>query len=423
MDLLVVPVPFFDKNMMVQAYYLRCQEGNGLFEANQAEREFDGAMLSPLLATLNAVGVDAYTMGKPIFVPVNGLMMLTDLAAQCRQPSDRVIFVVDEGCKPEEPFLSNIARLKELGFRFAMQKISRVDKYAPVAALCDYIFFDNRQMEDPRQQLMYALAQRDYRHIRTVTTHIHSQEQFEELKRLPDQGSRAPDLYEGRFYRIPITRGEHRVSPLKLNLIKLLNLVRDENFEFSAVSAIVQRDTALTVSLMRMINSPFLGLRQKVKSIGHAVTILGQVETRKWVTTAVSKLLGADRPDELSRLSLVRAKFADNLSLKFKMEQESQGIFLMGLFSVLDVILEMSMEEALRMVQVSDPIRNALLEGKGDFGKILRFMQMYELADWKAVSRELIVNDLAPEDIYEAYMGALGWYGDVVGGEDVSFGE
>ena len=246
-------------------------------------------------------------------------------------------------------------------------------------------------------------------------TAIETGDQFQALITLDPP----PRLYEGNFYRVPVTRGDHKVTPLKMNLIKLLNLVRDENFEFSSVAAIVQRDTALTVSLMRLINSPFLGLRQKVNSVSHAVTILGQVETRKWVTTAVSKLLGADRPDELTRLSLVRAKFCDNLSDKFGLKSQAPSLFLMGLFSVLDSILELPMEEALKMVQVSDQIRDAYLAGTGDFGMVLNFLYRYEAADWKSVSRTLIVYDLTPEDIYEAYLGALGWYKALISGEDV----
>ncbi|HHY52702.1 MAG TPA: HDOD domain-containing protein [Clostridiales bacterium] len=412
MDLLVIPVPFFDKHMAVQAYYFRYQEGNELMKASQATSEFDGAMLSPLLATLNVVGIDAFTMGKPIFVPVNNLMLLADLAQQCRVPYEKVIFVLSNDVKPEEPYLSRMADLKKKGFRFAIQKLDRVDVYAPIVQMCDYIFFDHRLMHHPGQQLMYALTKRNYPKISIVMTHINTNEHFEALR---DHG---PALFEGRFYRIPVTKGQHQVKPLKMNLIKLLNLVRDDNFEFSSVAEVVQQDTALTVSLMRMINSPFLGLRQKVKSVNHAVTILGQVETRKWVITAVSKLLGADRPDELTRLSLVRAKFAENLAPAFHLEAHAQSLFLMGLFSVLDSILELTMEEALQMVQVSDSIRDALLYVQGEYGSLLNFIYLYEAADWKTISRLLILYDLTPEEIYNAYLNALQWYKNLLEGAD-----
>jgi len=411
MDLLVVPVPLFDKNMAVEAYYFRYQEGNGLIRANQATNVFDGVVLSPLLATLNIAGTDAFAMSKPVFVPVNHLMLMANLHDQCKELPEKVVFVIDGSIKSEEPYLSNIKKLKKDGFRFAIQMIERLESYEPIVDLCDYFFFNHTLMHLPNQQLMYAQVKKSYASIKIVMTHIESTDYYDALR---GQAS----MFEGHFYTIPVTKGENKVSPLKLNLINLLNLVRNENFEFSAVAAIVQRDTALTVSLMRMINSPFLGLRQKVKSINHAVTILGQIETRKWVTTAVSRLLGADRPDELTRLSLIRAKFAENLAEGFNMKQKSSSLFLMGLFSVLDVILEMTMEDALSMVQVSDSIRDALLECKGEFGALLNFIYKYEFADWNTVSRILIVYDLNPEDIYTAYINALLWYRSLITGGD-----
>ncbi|MCL2837415.1 MAG: HDOD domain-containing protein [Defluviitaleaceae bacterium] len=410
MDLLVVPVPFFDENMAVKAYFFQYQEGNGLLRFNQAERAFDGIMLSPLMATLNAVGIDAFTLGLPIFVPINKLTLLANLSDQCKVAPEKVIFVMQEDVKPEEPYLSAIKNLKGLGFRFALQNIQRVDHYAEVARLCDFIFFNHQLMHKIENQLMFALVRRDFQHMTIAMTDIETKEDYDKLK------TQGPAMFEGRFYRIPLTKGTHKISPLKFNLIKLLNTVRADDFEFSEVAAIVQQDTALTVSLMKMINSPFLGLRQKVNSINHAVTILGQIEVKKWVTTAVSKLLGSDRPDELTRLSLIRARFAENLAPKFKIEEKSESLFLVGLFSVLDVILELSMEEALGMLRVSDDIRDALLYGKGDYGFILNFIQKYEAAEFKSVSRALIVHDLQPDDIYEAYINALVWYRGVITG-------
>jgi len=78
------------------------------------------------------------------------------------------------------------------------------------------------------------------------------------------------------------------------------------------------------------------------------------------------------------------------------------------------VILEMPMDDALKLVQVSDAIRDALLEGKGTYAPVLGFLKKYEAADWSGTSRDLILADLKPQDIYDSYINALGWYGDLV---------
>jgi EAL and modified HD-GYP domain-containing signal transduction protein len=142
--------------------------------------------------------------------------------------------------------------------------------------------------------------------------------------------------------------------------------------------------------------------------------MLGQTEIRKWITTAVSRLLGAEKPGEVTRLSLIRARFAEELAIRFGMEKESQSLFLMGLFSVLDAILDKPIDEALDMVQVSEDIREALVNRTGKYSMIFQFMLEYEAANWNVVSRLLILNDLETEDIYSAYVNAMVWYNDII---------
>ena len=413
MELLMVPVPLFDRHIAVDSYYFRYQKGNDLLEANRSpSNEVDGAVDSPLLETLNLVGLEAFTMGKPIFVPLNNLAMLTRLETKCSQPPEKVVFVFDKDTKPEEEYLRNIERLKGLGFRFAAEKLMDLDEHRPLLMLCDFIFL-NAKFADCKLKLFQV--KKEFPHLRVVITNIDNSDAFQ--RSIKEEIS----LLEGRFYRTPITQeSDKNVSPLQANLIKLLNLVQDESFEFDQVADIVQRDTALSVSLMRLVNSPWLGLRKKVKTIKHAVTILGQQEVRKWVTTAVSKLLGSEKPDEITKLSLIRAKFCENLAEKFRLAPSAQSLFLMGLFSVLDVILDMSMEEALELVMVSDSIREALVGHTGKYYPVYDFLIHYEMADWFIVSRILIMYDLTPGDIYECYINAACWYRDLISGEESS---
>ncbi|MDL2233820.1 HDOD domain-containing protein [Ruminococcaceae bacterium OttesenSCG-928-L11] len=418
MDMLIVPIPLFNKDMAVEVYYFRYQKGNDyITTALQSTAVFDGATMPPPLETLNTVGVEAFTIDQPVIVPVGGIALLGDLDSQCDVSPDKVIFLLNADAKPEEPYISNMQLLREKGYRFAFHNVYQLVQYKPLLDLGDYIFLNTAKLEPDAFEELLRVLNRDHRNLKIVATHIASQEDFDRCKR------KQIHLFEGNFYRVPVTKGRSDVSPLKTNLIRLLNIVRDENFEFDMVSDIVQKDTALSVSLMRMVNSPFLGLSQKINTINHAITILGQNEVRKWVTTSVSRSLGSDRPNEISRLSLVRAKFAENLAPLFKLQRESQSLFLTGLFSVLDVILEMDMADALKLVLVSDDIHAALVERTGKYATVLSFIENYETADWGAISRELIIHDLSTEDIYDAYIEAVSWYTDLIGDVPAAEGE
>ena len=188
---------------------------------------------------------------------------------------------------------------------------------------------------------------------------------------------------------------------------------RNEDFDLNGIVDIVQRDPALSVSIMRLINSVFFGLRHKVKAIPHAIILLGQAEVRKWITVSATRMLGIDKPNEITKLSLVRAKFAENLAGFFNLKSESDSLFMMGMFSVLDIVLGMDMEEVYSNLQMSDDIYDALVNHTGRYEPVLSLIKNYEMADWAAVVRVIIFCDMTIQDIYNAYIDAMIWYRDL----------
>ena len=151
-------------------------------------------------------------------------------------------------------------------------------------------------------------------------------------------------------------------------------------------------------------------INSQITSLRHATAMLGQKELKKWINTAVVHEMYSERPSEMTRLSLIRAKFAENLAPVFGQEGQAQELFLVGLFSVLDVIMEKSMSEALKVIKVSKNISDALIDRQGNMALVLDFMLRYESADWQEVSRQMILQKIDVGPVYEAYMGALLWY-------------
>jgi EAL and modified HD-GYP domain-containing signal transduction protein len=161
-----------------------------------------------------------------------------------------------------------------------------------------------------------------------------------------------------------------------------------------------------------MVNK--IGLDSEIKSINQAAAMLGQSELRRWITTAVADKLYSDKPNEITRLSLIRAKFAENLAPLFEMAILTKELYLMGLFSVLDIILDMSMEDALNLVKVSGPIREALVEDKGKYTPVLNFIKAYEAADRHEVSRLVILHEIDEDRLYKAFVDAVVWYKNLI---------
>jgi EAL and modified HD-GYP domain-containing signal transduction protein len=411
-DLLLVPVPLFTEENAVETYLFQYRKGNDLLAAAKDSIHLDGAMRSPILEMIELVGLDALTMGKPIFVPVNKYMLMANIESACSESPENIIFLIDGEVKGDATNVRNIKRLRELGYRFGLRRIDNIAAYLPILEQCDFIFYDQRKFSEAGQVSLREAVSARYPDIKCVYTNIDSMEVFQGARR------KLKGMYEGSFYRMPFTDGNNKVSPLQVNMINLLNRVRSDNFDFDAVAKIIQRDPALTISLLRMVNTGSRGRRNEIKSINGAVVMLGQDEVRKWITAAAAGKLGSEKPNEITKLSLIRARFAEALAVKFGLYADAQSLFLMGVFSVLDAMLEMPMEDALKLVLVSGDIREALVSHTGKYGDVYNFMIDYESADWGAVSRSLIIHDLSTEDVYDAYVESLCWYRDMLVGDD-----
>jgi len=406
MKLLIVPKPILSSDLAVMSYCFRYQRGDYYLADQYQARMFDGIVNLPCLTVLEEVGLNGFTNGLPLFVPLNQYTLLADVTMQCSQPPEKIVFLLDETTSPEPIFIDCIVKLKGMGFRFAVENIKDYAKMKPIVDLCEFILI-NFRMDTDKVVAGLRDVQRSFPRHTFVASSVNDIKLFDRIR-----GS-GFEYFEGQFYNVPVNRGQNTIAPVKVNRIQLINIVREPDFSIEEVVKVVSQDPSLSISLLKLVNSPYLGISQKINSIQHAVAMLGQTEVRKWVTTATSGLLAEDKPDELTRVSLMRAKFAENLAKQFEMAIHAPALFLMGLFSILDVVLEMPMREALDIVAVSETIHDALVFGEGDFYNVLKLIKAYESADWSETNRLMTIHNLQVENIFDAYIDTVKWYSSI----------
>lgn len=404
--MLATLIPFFDKNMKVSAYSLFSQKQNLLL--NPASQGFginDGAGRVNGLEIIHAMGMDTLSPDTDVFVPVGNIAVFSDIDEQCGTQSKLPVLLFDDTIPNEEMYIRRLIELKQAGYKLAARKIpiAQFEQRREYLKLMDYIILDCKKIDVTKAKLYFGQV---YPNIRICVGNISAQEQFDEYK---DDDSFA--MFEGEFYRLPVTVGESQVAPLKANYVELLKIVNDVDFELTKAADIIGRDTALVLELLKMVNR--MSVNSGITTIRHAAAMLGQRELKRWINTAVTKELCSDRPNEVTRLSLLRAKYAELLAPSFGLTVKSSELFLMGLFSVLDIILNLPMEDALKKVNVSREITNALVYRRGDLAPVLEFMEQYEHANWQEVSRLMIVMNLDMDEVYQAYTQSLYWYKDV----------
>ena len=400
-------IPFFDRNMSVSAYSLFTRKNNFLMNPSLlGSRQFDGAAYVDGLELIQELGTTTLSGGKPIFVSLNNISIFSSLESECKNTNHAPILLIDQTFPPVSMYTDRIRELREFGYHFAIRNlpVHCYEDYAPILSQMDYILIDCQKIDAVKASFYFRKL---YPDIGICASNIPDTETFGKLS-----PAETISLFEGTFFRMPVTRGEHKVSPLKINYISLLNLIEEDDFDLTKAADIISQDTALIISLLRLANTR--SFNSEITSVRVAVSMLGQKDLTRWIQTTVIEKLCSDKPNELMRLSLLRAKFAENLAPVFGMAMRSQELFLTGLFSILDIILDCSMEEALSMVRASGKIRTALLEHTGSLAEVLHFIVKYESAEWQEVSRQLVLKNIEIPDVSHAWVSSLQWYAKLI---------
>ena len=377
MQFLLVPKPLFTSGMVVEGYYLSYQYGNAILESVKSN-PLDRAMNSPFFDFINAVGMEALTQSKPLFVPITQILLMTDLERDIAEDASKIVFTLDKRTLPEPMVIDRMKRFTKLGFRFAIIYQNNMDELKGYTHYADYIF-----LRLPASHLVShaKLVQREFPRATVIAADIEEQPVFDSIKHS------SIDLFDGPFYKIhiPSSAKQNALTPLRVNYIQLLNIVNKEDFDFQTFTRTVRQDMALAIQFMKLVNNASTA-RSEIKNLNQAAAMLGQREIRKWVAAAVTSALCADNPSEVTRLSLLRAKFCENMGKHFEMAMANENLFLMGLFSVLDVVLSVPIKDALNMVFVPTAISEALVDKRGAHFDVLHFVLTYEHGAWAEIS-------------------------------------
>ena len=277
--MLLTLVPLFDENMAVCAYSFFTQRENYLLNPLLlGTAQFDGASQITGLELIQKMGIDTLSQGKEIFVPITNISIFADITEQCDAPHEKIVLLIDNTIPPIEMYVNRLKELKQQGYKLAIRKlaVSDFENYREVLKLMDYVLLNNRKIAIDKAKIYFGKL---FPNISLCAGNIDTMEDFERLKETG--GYR---FYEGKFYRVPITKGQTDVAPLKGNYIDLLNIVNSPDFElttaadiFFVIVAILSRQQALPGKCRSGSQHPVLCLR--INSV--TVTQVGDSQNEK----------------------------------------------------------------------------------------------------------------------------------------------
>jgi c-di-GMP phosphodiesterase len=386
--------PIFDRHTRLVGYELLFRTGDEQGQAVIADH--DDATSSVVLNTLTELTLERVVGPHPAWINVTRKFILDGLADAL--PAKRVTLELLENQEIDEVLGAAIKRLRERGYTIALDDFTVESPSAALLPLTDVVKID--VMALGVQGAADQLARLRKFDVRAVAEKVETHEEF---KACAEEGF---ELFQGYFFCKPEILRAKAIGTNKLSLLQLLAALQDPEIELKRLEELIGHDVALSYRLLRYINSAFFGLRTRVDGIGRAIALLGLSNVKRWATMTVFAGIEG-KPRELLTMALVRGRMCELIGPDLGQSSPDQ-LFTLGLFSVVDALVDAPMAEVLSAVPFPDDMRAALISGLGPKGDLLRSVLHWERGE----TREATKTGINPGRLAAAHTEALAWADD-----------
>lgn len=399
MDVFVARQPVFDRSRDIYGYEL-------LYRSERAPDQFDGteaatATKQVVSGTVMSIGLDNILGGKRAFVNFDHPLLKEKVYLNL--PREATVIEILESVAPTPELIALCRRVREQGYTIALDDFVFSPELEPLTDLAHLIKIDVRTTTRAEQERL--LQRYRSRGIAMLAEKVETQEEFEWSKKA------GYDYFQGYFFARPNVIRSQQVPASKVLCLRLLSEVQKPDLNFKSMEKLIRSDLSLTYKLLRYVNSALFARRERVQSIEHALVVAGSDNLRRWAALATLPKLAMDKPGELVTLSICRARFCENLIRLAGHKREDQA-FLMGMFSLLDALLDQPLEDALSSVGVSADVTHALL-GTGaeanNLSPIYELARHYEAGNWDEVETLAGLCGFPATSAAEAYVEASKW--------------
>ncbi len=383
-DVLVARRPVFDRSLELAAYEI--------VVAGDGEEGAVGDSVSQLVIELTRDGeVDPILGDHPAWLRLSATA--ARVAGDRQNAQRRMTIEVSSDATGDDGLLDAVTTLRGRGYGVAIDANSANGSLETLIKGADVATVDVGALEADGMSKAAGRARQP--NVAIAATGVHSPENYQAAH---DAGF---DLFRGEFFTKPRAHGSDGVSPGRMGMMRLLGALQDPAVELADLAKLLAQDVGLTYRLLRYINSAYFGVRREVTSINHALSLLGLQNVKRWAT--VIMLADVDhRPRELLTTALVRARFCEKIGPHYR-QTNADHLFTLGLFSVLDALMDTSMTKALRPLPLNQSMIEALTLKKGPDGKVLECALAAESAQRVGSS------PLDAETLAEMYREALAW--------------
>jgi len=396
--------PMLDRNQALFAYELLFRNTPN----NSADIESGLAATAGVLAHAAQLGLPRAVGDAVAFLNVDTEVLMSDIFAFL--PREHTVLELVGSVEATEPVLWRLAELSGHGFKFAAEASVHGSRLGRLLPLLDYVKINLRAM--PVVTMLSLVPRLRGTGKRLIAEKVESQTEY---KTCLDLGF---DYFQGFYFARPSVIAGRKLSPSQLALVNLMSLVVSEadNIE---IERAIKRDVTLSINLLRIVNTPAAGLRQRIDSLSQALIVVGRRQLQRWLQIMLYAEPGnhGHTQTPLLMLASTRARLMELLAGRLRPGQRhvADMAFTVGIMSLMDTLFCVPMADLVEQIPVSDEVSKALLRRTGFFGELLRLAesleQMEEGTDVLPALSELAASG---DDLMELEMAAFEWSGQVV---------
>ena len=389
--------PIFDGNKNIYAYELLFRDGTANY---MPDIDGDVATTSLLTNTIFTIGLDTLTGGKKAFI--NFTENLLEKKVPLLLPKGTTVIEILEDVKPNSLLIDACKQMAEDGYLIALDDFVYKPELEPLISLANIIKFDFRSTS--KEAIDAYLSEISQSNLCLLAEKIETHEELDAAKRM------GFELFQGYFFCKPEILQGREIKGNQLNLMMIMAQINSDTFSWDELEQLISRDIGLSYKLYKYLNSAFFSRVSKVSSVKQALVYLGENEFRRFVSLIAMSQLAKGKPNELIRAACIRGKFCELLGTEVQEKTSSPSeMFTLGMFSLIDAVIDQPMDKILSKLPLSSKIKNALVDAKGRLAGYIELSRSYEAGRWDRVSRLSHALKLDDEILSNAYLRACQW--------------
>lgn len=394
--------PILDRKMKTYAYELLFRQGlTNAFPQISSEKATTTLLSEQFLSQ----PIDSLVGDKICFINFPYSLIVEGIIDSL--PPQKIVVEILEDASPNDTLLESIISLRKKHYTIALDDFTLDEEWTKFLPYVSIIKFDWRLTPTEVIQKYIDDHKEELEHIKLLAEKIETKQEFEAAKEM------GFSLFQGYFFSKPEIVKQKALSANQMSVTQLFTEVVKEDINLDKIELILSQDQSLAYKLLRYVNNIRYGTSDPITSFKHAVVFLGKENMRRFISLVYTTSIANDKPNELSRMSLIRGRFCELIAVK-RRKVDQQDAFMCGLFSLLDAMMDRSFEEIISGIPIHEEIKKALIEKTGEMAFYIGLVVDYETLNWSRVKLRVQKLGIDEQEAIDIFLEATKWANKVL---------